>query len=630
MFCKKCGAKIKDGTKFCSKCGAPVSQTSVKKTDNSQKDVLRHKKQAFNKGSEGEASGDKKLPPRWVVGAAAVAAVAILAVGIGSIGGKDKTEVKGSGKSETVQTAGKPKSQKAEAEKSSEITETETLKVSSEVSQTKKTSDKETKKEQAETKNRETTEKAEKTSKTEKGSGDDMVEMTDPDIQKEAAEGRETNDSLEMQENAEVTEDNQLYGNYDDYGETPLSDNAGISANSISTIEAYGGTLGESAPESGYVIEVTAYNRNNIPCQIYPMFRVDLVSPKYNYEAKDMILLDTDAIYAEGGDNVSLEDPTYIKPVTVAPNEERTFLYYLDLSGEAPVEMIDTRLFGGFEEKLPLEDLKKHKEQVTLDSENYLKEVEISRRVVKAAENASSLKDKVTISDLSMKQVDAETYQIDMTVSNDNDFSCDVFPMLGCTATMIVDDWGREETVETYITGGNAFYGVGTGLNVRAERFNPMSPVGLAPHETKKVVYTMEKQWVKDITSLNGNPDTVEGDVKELNDIKLLDFAAQEAEVTYIPVAALDGIEIKKDVEGNVVYNVITFVNDTEDRWREICLNYVWMDGEGTLVSSGSANAELVDLGETAELKYNSASENDKTTLVPALLYYKPDNSYME
>lgn len=144
------------------------------------------------------------------------------------------------------------------------------------------------------------------------------------------------------------------------------------------------------------------------------------------------------------------------------------------------------------------------------------------------------------------------------------------------------------------------------------------------------MIYTIAKEDVTDITSLNGNPDTIYGDVKELKDIKLLDFAVQEAEVTYIPVKALDGIEIKKDVEGNVVYNVITFVNDTEDRWREICLNYVWMDGEGTLVSFDSTNAELVDLGETAELKYTAASENDKTTLVPALLYYSPDNSYME
>ena len=61
-----------------------------------------------------------------------------------------------------------------------------------------------------------------------------------------------------MQENAEATEDDQLYGNYDYYGETPLSDNAGINVQSISTLEAYGGTLGENAPESGYVIEVTA------------------------------------------------------------------------------------------------------------------------------------------------------------------------------------------------------------------------------------------------------------------------------------------------------------------------------------------------------------------------------------
>ncbi len=626
MFCKKCGAKIKEGTKFCSKCGAPVSQTASKETKNSRKDVLRHKIQDFGKTPEGEASGDKKIHPKWAYGAAAVAVAVVLAVGIGSIGGTDKTETKVSEKSEAIQAAEKveapeTETKKTEAETASETTETEIMQVSSEVSEIVEAP--------AEIENG-NPEEEKKTEEAENSSGNNMVEMTDPDIQREAAEGRESNDSLEMQENAEATEDDQLYGNYDYYGETPLSDNAGINVQSISTLEAYGGTLGENAPESGYVIEVTAYNRNNIPCQIYPMFSVGLVSPKYDYGSKEMILLDTDAIYAEGGENISLEDPTYIKPVTVAPNEERNFLYYLDLSGEALVEMIDERLFGGFGEKLPLEDLKKHKEQVTLDSENYLRNIEIRKSVVKAAQSASSLKDKVMISDLSMKQVDAEMYQIDMNISNENDFSCDVFPMLGCTATMVVDDWGREETVETYINGSDTVYGRSVSLKIDAEKFEPLESVGLAPHETKKVIYTIAKEDVTDITSLNGNQDTIYGDVKELKDIKLLDFAVQEAEVTYIPVKALDGIEIKKDVEGNVVYNVITFVNDTEDRWREICLNYVWMDGEGTLVSFDSTNAELVDLGETAELKYTAASENDKTTLVPALLYYSPDNSYME
>ena len=626
MFCKKCGAKIKEGTKFCSKCGAPVSQTASKETKNSRKDVLRHKIQDFGKTPEGEASGDKKIHPKWAYGAAAVAVAVVLAVGIGSIGGTDKTETKVSEKSEAIQAAEKveapeTETKKTEAETASETTETEIMQVSSEVSEIVEAP--------AEIENG-NPEEEKKTEEAENSSGNNMVEMTDTDIQREAAEGRESNDSLEMQENAEATEDDQLYGNYDYYGETPLSDNAGINVQSISTLEAYGGTLGENAPESGYVIEVTAYNRNNIPCQIYPMFSVGLVSPKYDYGSKEMILLDTDAIYAEGGENISLEDPTYIKPVTVAPNEERNFLYYLDLSGEALVEMIDERLFGGFGEKLPLEDLKKHKEQVTLDSENYLRNIEIRKSVVKAAQSASSLKDKVMISDLSMKQVDAEMYQIDMNISNENDFSCDVFPMLGCTATMVVDDWGREETVETYINGSDTVYGRSVSLKIDAEKFEPLESVGLAPHETKKVIYTIAKEDVTDITSLNGNPDTIYGDVKELKDIKLLDFAVQEAEVTYIPVKALDGIEIKKDVEGNVVYNVITFVNDTEDRWREICLNYVWMDGEGTLVSFDSTNAELVDLGETAELKYTAASENDKTTLVPALLYYSPDNSYME
>ena len=43
MFCKKCGAKIKDGTKFCPKCGSPVSPAAYKKS-----------------------------PPKWAIGAAAV------------------------------------------------------------------------------------------------------------------------------------------------------------------------------------------------------------------------------------------------------------------------------------------------------------------------------------------------------------------------------------------------------------------------------------------------------------------------------------------------------------------------------------------------------------------------------
>ena len=107
MFCKKCGAKIKEGTKFCSKCGAPVSQTASKETKNSRKDVLRHKIQDFGKTPEGEASGDKKIHPKWAYGAAAVAVAVVLAVGIGSIGGTDKTETKVSEKSEAIQAAEK-------------------------------------------------------------------------------------------------------------------------------------------------------------------------------------------------------------------------------------------------------------------------------------------------------------------------------------------------------------------------------------------------------------------------------------------------------------------------------------------------------------------------------------------
>ena len=150
--------------------------------------------------------------------------------------------------------------------------------------------------------------------------------------------------------------------------------------------------------------------------------------------------------------------------------------------------------------------------------------IEIRKSVVKAAQSASSLKDKVMISDLSMKQVDAEMYQIDMNISNENDFSCDVFPMLGCTATMVVDDWGREETVETYINGSDTVYGRSVSLKIDAEKFEPLESVGLAPHETKKVIYTIAKEDVTDITSLNGNPDTIYGDVKELKDIKPVSY----------------------------------------------------------------------------------------------------------
>ena len=69
-----------------------------------------------------------------------------------------------------------------EAEKANERTETETMKVSSEVSNIEKVpvekdNDKPDEKQNAEL--------------SEKDSGDGMVEMTDPDIQKEAADGRE-------------------------------------------------------------------------------------------------------------------------------------------------------------------------------------------------------------------------------------------------------------------------------------------------------------------------------------------------------------------------------------------------------------------------------------------------------
>ena len=79
---QKMWCKDKRRNKVLSKCGAPVSQTASKETKNSRKDVLRHKIQDFGKTPEGEASGDKKIHPKWAYGAAAVAVAVILAVGI--------------------------------------------------------------------------------------------------------------------------------------------------------------------------------------------------------------------------------------------------------------------------------------------------------------------------------------------------------------------------------------------------------------------------------------------------------------------------------------------------------------------------------------------------------------------
>lgn len=584
MFCKKCGSEIKEGSKFCPKCGTPTG---------------------------GQASKGKEKFPKWIPAAAAIGIAAVLAAGIWSAAGKDGKETQTVSEEKTVQTLGKAEEKQTGAVEKEKPEETAL---------------KEEEKQQ--------TESVEKEKQEEAASGDQMVEMDDPEIQKETVEGREENSDLEVQKNAEITEDNQIYGNYDGYGETPLSDQAMINVEGgISTIEAYGGKLGKNAPKSGYVISVRANNYNNIPCEIYPMFEVSFVSPKYNYESKSMILLDTDAVYAEGGRDVSLEDPTYIKPVTMAPYEERTFLYYLDLESDAPVEMIDSRLFGGFGEKLPLEDLQKHKEEVYLDSENYLDSASVKNYVVKASENVATMKDYVNISDFQVRQVDGETYQVEMTAANDNDFSCNVFPMFGCTATFVVDDWGREETVEAYLTAGgkgSSPCGYETYPNVKVESFRPQCSFGLAAHETKKIYYIIYKSQAEDISALRRNPNFVSGEVKSLEDIRLLDFSVEEAELNYLPLTVLDGLGVKKEAEGDYAYTVYPLVNDTEDRWRTVVLSYALVDEDGFITYEAQVEGRMVDLGDTAELEIPLAEGNEKTKIIPTLLYYQEDNSYQQ
>ena len=71
MFCRNCGAQLKEGAKFCPKCGTPVTQTQS--TAGQQYDVQPGQDLREGPGLSG-AAGVKKT--RWAIPAALCADLA--------------------------------------------------------------------------------------------------------------------------------------------------------------------------------------------------------------------------------------------------------------------------------------------------------------------------------------------------------------------------------------------------------------------------------------------------------------------------------------------------------------------------------------------------------------------------
>ena len=89
MFCTKCGAEIKEGSKFCGKCGAPVEKMKAVETDTvKSQDSIRS--EAEVQSALDDHSNRKKLPiVPLLVGAAVLLAVVIGVGGFFLFRGKD-------------------------------------------------------------------------------------------------------------------------------------------------------------------------------------------------------------------------------------------------------------------------------------------------------------------------------------------------------------------------------------------------------------------------------------------------------------------------------------------------------------------------------------------------------------
>ena len=263
----------------------------------------------------------------------------------------------------------------------------------------------------------------------------------------------------------------------------------------------------------------------------------------------------------------------------------------------------------------------------------------------------------VGVRSASFDSYDAEPgYIIEATVANDNDVSCDVTPYFAVDITS-KDDYGTEQTKREVIFGSSLF----TPYGPESGRY--MQPVGLAPHETKKVRYYVYLNGANPLLGvpldgahapaegtgsdaaidLRGDHDKFYGSSEAtLANAEIVDFDVVEAMSVYVPAGEWEeGVSLTEEFDdgsawgGYPTYESIisgAVTNNTEDRWKSAEVQFDFtLDGQA--LNAGALRGTYyslshVDRGSSAELREQSvvtAQKDYEAVLTPALLAYEPD-----
>lgn len=97
-------------------------------------------------------------------------------------------------------------------------------------------------------------------------------------------------------------------------------------------IDMYSASVDFYDPKQGYVIQATVSNRNDVCCDIFPKFSVE-VTQKDNYgdeQVSSALLTNVADIYTPYGPEYLLLGSEYLEPVGLAPHETKTIRYYIE------------------------------------------------------------------------------------------------------------------------------------------------------------------------------------------------------------------------------------------------------------------------------------------------------------
>ncbi len=262
-------------------------------------------------------------------------------------------------------------------------------------------------------------------------------------------------------------------------------------------------------------------------------------------------------------------------------------------------------------------------------------DAETTDEVTAEEAEANALKEKVTISDITFKEhetsdlvmgYDNIDYMVEMTVSNDNDVSCDVYPSLQATVE-VTNGYGDKSNKEIHLlrSRSNMINSPYSRMFTR-DRYNAddnydeyMIPVGLAPHETKKVIYYMDGAY----TSANSEFDF--GTDGPITDVKLLDYTVEEAPYTYI------------NISENLNNETGAITNTTGERWRTGGANYEQVtngspdSSSKTSAERYSTSGEYVDRDDDVIITNSDIYDaENETGMVPVLFWYQVDSAYSD